>query len=60
MLPFDFGRMQTHFEFAFKSNMHGREEQSEGGKMEVDSRVAPKSQPTELKVIFGIGIFLML
>jgi hypothetical protein len=60
MLLFDFGKMQTHFESAFKSNMHGSEEQSEGRKMGVDSRVAPKSQLTELKVIFGIGIFLML
>jgi len=57
MLPFDFGRMQTHFEFAFKSNTHGSEEQSEGGTMEVDSQVTPKSQPLELKVIFGNGIF---
>jgi hypothetical protein len=57
MLPFDSSRAQAHSKFASKFDMHGNEELSEGEKMEVNSRIAPKSQPTELKAIFGTKIF---
>jgi hypothetical protein len=40
---FDFDKTQTHFKTAFESSTHGSEEQSEDGKMEVDSVVAQES-----------------
>jgi hypothetical protein len=57
MSPFDFGRMQAHSIFTFEFSMHGNEEQSESGKMEVDLVVALEPQPTKPEVTSDIGIF---
>ncbi len=56
MSPFDFGKAQVQFGFAFESSMHRSEEHNEGEKMEVDLVVALELQPTKFEVIFGTGI----
>jgi hypothetical protein len=37
--------------------MHGSEEYSEGGKIEVDSVVTPELWPTKPEVVPGTGVF---
>jgi len=56
MSPFDFGKAQAHFGSTLKSSTHGSEEHSEGGQMEVNLVVAPKSQPIKLKVVSNTKI----
>ncbi len=56
MPPFESNETQTHSKYASKYGLYRNEKQSEGNKMEVDSMVAPKPQPTKLILISIFGI----
>jgi len=56
MLPFEFGKVQTHFRAASESSSQGSEKQNDSKNMEVDLVVTLEPQPTELKVTFRTRI----
>jgi hypothetical protein len=56
MPPFNFGKAQAHFEFAFEFDTHKSEEQSENKHIKVDLMVALELQPIKLEVNFDTTI----